>query len=85
VFWLCALLWLPSVAALATARKRRAAWLLGTGLLLVVLWSACGGGTTAPPPSSPGTLAGTYTVDVTATDAAVSTLTHTIQLTLTVN
>ncbi|MGA2077678.1 MAG: SBBP repeat-containing protein [Terriglobia bacterium] len=85
VFWLCALLWLASVAALATARKRRAAWLLGTGLLLVVLWSACGGGTTAPPPSSPGTLAGTYTVDVTATDAAVSTLTHTIQLTLTVN
>jgi len=85
VFLLCALLWLASVAALATARKRRAAWLLGTGLLLVALWSACGGGTTAPPPSSPGTLAGTYTVDVTATDAPVSTLTHTIQLTLTVN
>jgi hypothetical protein len=85
VFWLCALLWLASVAALATARKRRAACLLCASLLLVVLWSACGGGTTARPPSSPGTLAGTYSVDVTATDAAVSTLTHTIQLTLTVN
>jgi len=85
MFWLYALLWLASVLVLAGTRKRRAAWLLGTGLLLVVLWSACGGGTTAPPPSSPGTLAGTYTVDVTATDAAVSTLTHTIQLTLTVN
>jgi hypothetical protein len=85
MFWLYALLWLASVAALATARKRRAAWLLGTGLLLVVLWSACGGGSTTPPPSNAGTPAGTYTVDVTATDAAVSTLTHTIQLTLTVN
>ncbi len=87
VFWLCALLWLASVAALATARKLRAAWLLGAGLLIVVLWSACGGGgnhlTTSPPMT--GTPAGTYTVDVTATDAAVSTLTHTIQLTLTVN
>ena len=86
VFWLYALLWLASVLVLTVARKRRAAWLLGAGLLLVVLWSGCGGGTTTvPPPSTPGTPAGTYTVDVTATDAAIPTLTHTIQLTLTVN
>jgi hypothetical protein len=87
VFWLWALLWLASVLALAGARKRRAACLLGVGLLLVVLWGACGGGTqkTTPPPTSPGTPAGTYTVDVTATDASVSTLTQTIKLTLTVN
>ena len=86
VFWPYALLWLASVLALAVARRRRAAWLLGAGLLIVVLWSACGGGgTTAPPPSNPGTPAGTYTVDVTATDASTSTLTHTIKLTLTVN
>ena len=87
VFWLYALLWLASVAALAGARKRRAAWLLSAGLLLVVLWSACGGGATqtTTPPSTPGTPAGTYTVDVTATDAAASRLIHTIQFTLTVN
>jgi hypothetical protein len=86
VFWLCALLGLVSLATLAAARKRRAAWLLGACLLLAMLWSACGGGgTTTPPPSNAGTPAGTYTVDVTATDASTSTLTHTIQLTLTVN
>ncbi|MGD0125635.1 MAG: SBBP repeat-containing protein [Terriglobia bacterium] len=86
VFWLYALLWLASVLVLAGARKRRAAWLLGAGLLVLMLWSACGGGgTTTPPPSNPGTPAGTYTVDVTATDASTSTLTHTIKLTLTVN
>jgi hypothetical protein len=87
VFWLYALLWLASVLVLAVARRRRAAWLLGAGLLIVMLWSACGGGGTqkiAPPPVS-GTPAGTYTVDVTATDASTTTLTHTIQLTLTVN
>jgi VCBS repeat-containing protein len=87
MFWLYALFWLTSVLALAGARKRRAAWLLGAGLLVVMLWSACGGGgnhlTTSPPIS--GTPAGAYTVDVTATDASTSTLTHTIQLTLTVN
>jgi hypothetical protein len=86
VFWLYALLWLASVLAFAVARRRRAAWLLGAGLLIVMLWSACGGGTkTVPPPQNPGTPAGTYTVDVTATDASTSTLTHTIKLTLTVN
>jgi hypothetical protein len=87
MFWLYGLLGLASLATLAAARKRRAAWLLGAGLLIVMLWCACGGGgtKTVPPPTNPGTPAGTYTVDVTATDASTSTLTHTIQLTLTVN
>ena len=86
MFWLYALLGLASIAALARARKRRAACLLGAGLLLVVLWSACGGGgKTTPPPSNPGTPAGTYTVAVTGTAASTPTLTQTIKLTLTVN
>jgi hypothetical protein len=87
VFWLYGLVWLVSVLVLAAARRRRAALLLGAGLLTVMMWCACGGGgtQTVPPPHNPGTPAGTYTVDVTATDASTSTLTHTIQLTLTVN
>jgi hypothetical protein len=98
MFWLYALLGFASIAALSGTRAwavnsrlcgndvRRAAYLLGAGLLLVVLWSACGGGgTTNPPPHNSGTPAGTYTVDITATDATTSTLTHTIQLSLTVN
>jgi hypothetical protein len=86
MFWLYALLGLASVAMLAAARKRRAAYLLGACLLLVMLWSACGGGgTTVPPPSTPGTPAGTYTVDVTAADATSSTLKHDFKFTLTVD
>jgi VCBS repeat-containing protein len=86
VFWLYGLLGLASVAVLATARKRRAACLLAACLLLAMLWSACGGGSSTPPPKTvPGTPAGTYTVAVTGTAASTSTLTHTIQFTLTVN
>jgi hypothetical protein len=85
VFWLYALLWLAGMMALARISKRRAAWLLGAGLLLVMSWGACGGGTSTNTQTQPGTPAGTYTLAVTATDAAASTLTHTIQLTLTVN
>ena len=56
------------------------------GLLVVVLWSACGGGgTTTPPPHNAGTPARTYTVVVTATVPAAPNLSHTIQLTLTVD
>jgi len=84
--WLYALLGLASLAMLAAARKRGAAYLLGACVLLVMLWSACGGGgTSVPPISKPGTPAGTYTVDVTATDATSSTLTHDFKFTLTVN
>ena len=86
VFWLYGLLGLASLAVLATARKRRAAYLLGACLLLTMLWTACGGGSSTPAPKTiPGTPAGTYTVVVTGTAASTSTLTHTINLTLTVN
>jgi hypothetical protein len=85
LFWLYGLLGLASVAALATARKRRAACLLAACLLLAMLWSACGGGSSTPAKTVPGTPAGTYTVAVTGTSASTPTLTHTIQFTLTVN
>jgi hypothetical protein len=86
VFWLYGLLGLASLATLAAARKRRAAYLLGACLLLAMLWTACGGGSSTPAPKTvPGTPAGTYTVVVTGTAASTSTLTHTINLTLTVN
>ena len=86
VFWLYGLLGLASLAVLATARKRRAAYLLGACLLLAMLWTACGGGSSTPAPKTiPGTPAGTYTVVVTGTAASTSTLTHPINLTLTVN
>jgi hypothetical protein len=84
MFWLYALLGLAGLATLAAARKRGAAYLLGACVLLVILWSACGGGGTSVPPPSSGTPAGTYTVDVTATDATSSTLTHDFKFTLTV-
>jgi hypothetical protein len=86
VFWLYGILGLASLATLAAARKRRAAYLLGACLLLAMLWTACGGGSNTPAPKTiPGTPAGTYTVVVTGTAASTSTLTHTINLTLTVN
>jgi hypothetical protein len=84
MLWLCAFLGLASLAVLARARKRRAACLLGGCLLLVVLWAACGGGGGQVIHTS-GTPPGTYTVDVTATDATTPALAHTLQLTLTVN
>ncbi|MGA2607045.1 MAG: FG-GAP-like repeat-containing protein [Terriglobia bacterium] len=86
MFWLYAFLGLASVAALAGARQRRAAYLLGACLLLVMLWSACGGG--AQVIHTPGTPAGTYTLDVTATvtsAATSSTLTHDFKFMLTVD
>jgi hypothetical protein len=84
MFWLYAFLGLASVAALAGAGKRRAACLLGACLLMAMLWCACGGGG-GQVIHSPGTPPGTYTLDVTATDATTSALAHTLQLTLTVN
>ena len=86
MFWLYALLGLASVGALAAARKRRAAYLLGACLLMVMLWSACGGG--AQVVHTPGTPAGTYTLDVSATVTSAATsskLTHDLKLTLTVD
>jgi hypothetical protein len=86
LFWLYAFLGLASLAALAAAGKRRAAYLLGACLLVVVLWSACGGGGQII--HTPGTPAGTYTLDVSATVTLAptsSTLTHDLKLTLTVD
>jgi hypothetical protein len=86
MFWLYGLLGLASLAGLAGAGKRRAAYLLGACLLMVMLWSACGGG--AQVIHTPGTPPGTYTVDVTATVTSAttsSTLTHDFKFTLTVD
>ena len=87
MFWLYAFLGLASLAALAGAGKRRATYLLGACLLVAMLWSACGGGGNQII-HTPGTPAGTYTLDVgaTVTSAATSsTLTHDFKFTLTVN
>jgi len=85
VFWLLALVGLASAGVLAGAGKRRAAYLLGACLLLVMLWSACGGG--AQVVHMPGTPAGTYTLDVKGIVTSTSTpatLTHDFKFTLTV-
>jgi len=53
---------------------------------MVMLWSACGGG--AQVVHTPGTPAGTYTLDVSATVTSAATsskLTHDLKLTLTVD
>jgi hypothetical protein len=87
MFWLYALLMLASLAGLAGAGKRRAAYLLGACLLIVMFWSACGGGASQIVPT-PGTPTGTYTLEVSATvtsAAPSSTLTHDLKLTLTVD
>jgi hypothetical protein len=88
MFWLYALLMLASLTPLARAGKRRAAYLLGACLLIVMFWSACGGGGAPQMVHTPGTPSGTYTLDVTATvisTATPSTLTHDLKLTLTVD
>jgi hypothetical protein len=82
MFWLYAFLALASLGALAGAKKRRAAYLLGAGLLMVMLWSACGGGSQVV--HNPGTPAGTYTLDVSA-KMTNTTLEHDLKLTLTVD
>jgi hypothetical protein len=87
-------LWLACLGLLATlaaaSRGERRAWLrratpFGALLSLILLWSACGGGGgggggTTPPPT--GTLAGTYSLTVTATSGSAI---RTIALTLKVN
>jgi hypothetical protein len=87
MIWLYALLMLASLAGLAGAGKRRAAYLLGACLLIVMFWSACGGG--APQiVHTLGTPTGNYTLEVSATvtsAATSSTLTHDLKLTLTVD
>jgi hypothetical protein len=87
MFWLYAFLALASLGALAGAGKRRVAYLLGACLLMVMLWSACGGGGSMVI-VTPGTPAGTYMLDVSATvtsAATSSTLTHNFKFTLKVD
>ena len=87
MFWPYAFLALASLAGLAGARKRRAAFLLGACLLIVMFWSACGGGGSMIV-HTPGTPSGTYTLDVNATVTSAATsskLTHDFKLTLTVD
>jgi hypothetical protein len=88
MLWPYALLMLASLAALAGAGKRRAAYLLGAGLLIVMFWSACGGGGAPQIVQTLGTPSGTYTLDVSATVTSAATsskLTHDFKLTLTVD
>jgi hypothetical protein len=88
MFWLYAFLALASLAGLAGAGKRRAAYLLGAGLLIVMFWSACGGGGGVTVVNTLGTPSGTYTLDVNATVTSAATsskLTHDLKLTLTVD
>ncbi|HEV2351742.1 MAG TPA: FG-GAP-like repeat-containing protein [Terriglobia bacterium] len=94
---LIVLLTLATVAGMAWRRRGGRAPLaptqaLAVGLLLMVVLAAAlmpgcgGGGTTTPVPQTPGTPAGTYTLDVAGkfTSGTVTT-THDIKLTLTVN
>jgi hypothetical protein len=77
---------LAALAALAGARKRRAAYWLAFSLAIAMLWSACGGGGQVV--VTPGTPAGAYTLSVTATvtsTAASTKLTHNLNLTLNVD
>ena len=74
--------------ALMAASERCAKWLtpLAAALLLTALWAGCGGGSGGGGGGGgggyPGTPAGTYTLTVTGTSGSLS---HTLNLTLTVN
>jgi hypothetical protein len=85
VLWSFFLLAVVSLAALCAPRHRRALWLGGICLLLMIAWASCGGGSTT---HNPGTPSGTYTLKVTGTVTSSGTstqLTHTTNLTLTVD
>jgi len=88
LYWMVWLLVLTILISLAQAARRRRGWVtLAAAVLSVVLLSSCGGGATPqslPPPGggTPGTPSGTSSLTVTATSGQVS---HSVQLTLTVN
>jgi hypothetical protein len=80
---LCPLILFALVAASGCHRKLLAP--LAATLLLAALWASCGGGAGSGGGGgggNPGTPAGTYTLTVTGTSGS---LTHTLNLTLTVN
>ncbi len=87
MLWLYALLLLAGLAALAGAKKPRAAYGLALCLAMVMLWSACELVQAPPATHTPGTPAGTFqlVVNATVTSAASSTkITHALNLSLTV-
>ena len=72
----------------AEARRYSGALALAGILLLALLWAACGGGGTTFRASSPGTPAGSYSLNVTGSYSASgpsANLSHTTTLTLKVN
>ena len=68
----------------ATTRRRVAPALVAIFLMLAAIIS-CGGGGSSAGGGNPGTRAGTYTLSVTGTVAGSTSLTHSLNLTLTVN
>ena len=71
------------------SRRRRPALILAALLLMAVAWAACGGGGRMVSTTSTGTPAGSYSIQVTGTyteaNGATSTLSHIVNLSLTVN
>jgi ABC-type transporter Mla maintaining outer membrane lipid asymmetry permease subunit MlaE len=88
--WLLALTMLavPPLAGLAS-RRRRPAFVLAALLLMATVWVACGGGGGMVSTSSVGTAPGSYNLRVTGTytaaSGATSSVSHSVDLTLTVN
>ena len=83
--WSFFLLAFVSLAVLSGQRRLRVVFLLGTCLILTIVWDSCGGGSAT---RTPGTPAGTYTLKVTGTVTSSATsaqLTHATNLTLTVD
>jgi len=85
VLWSIFLLVFVCLAVLSATGRRRALWLPGICLLMMIVWASCGGGSVT---HNPGTPAGTYTLKVTGTvtsSGSSTQLTHTANLTLTVD
>jgi hypothetical protein len=74
-------LMLAALAAAASTRRGRRAWLIAGALLLALFWGGCAVGTQV----ITGTPAGTYTFTVTGTYTAAGSLQHSLQLGLAVN
>jgi hypothetical protein len=85
--WPLALTMLASL--ILASRRRRPALILAALLLMAVVWAACGGGGRMVSTTSTGTPAGSYSIQVTGTytaaNGATSSLSHIVDLALTVN